>query len=88
MFRALLSCVLVSYQAVDATQSVVGIVEGVGQLVHPVIGLTVTIETHSKSRAATEEINIKNRETFNFFMFTLELNLGPNQVSNKIAFTK
>jgi hypothetical protein len=43
---------------------VVGIVEGVGQLVHPVIGLTVTIETHSNSRAATEEINIKNRELF------------------------
>lgn len=39
-----------SHQIVDATQCVIGIVERVGQLVHAIVGLTVTIETHSHSR--------------------------------------
>ena len=36
-----------SHQIVDATQRVIGIVERVGQMVHPVVGLAVSIETHS-----------------------------------------
>lgn len=39
-----------SHQIVDATQRVIGIVERVGQLVHPIVGLAVSIETHSYSR--------------------------------------
>lgn len=41
---------MLSHQIVDATQCVIGIVERVGQLVHPIVGLTVSIETHSYSR--------------------------------------
>ena len=35
------------HQIVDAAQRVIGIVERVGQLVHSVVGLAVSIETHS-----------------------------------------
>lgn len=40
-----------SYQTIDATHSLIGIVEGVGQLVHTIVGFTVSIETHPDSRA-------------------------------------
>lgn len=41
-----------TYQTVHAVQCVIGIVQGVGQLVHAVIGLTVAIETHTHCDAA------------------------------------
>lgn len=41
-----LAC-LFTHQAVHSTQAVVGVVEGVGQLVHAIIGLTVAVETHA-----------------------------------------
>lgn len=44
-----------SHQIVDATQCVIGIVERVGQMVHPVVGLAVSIETHSHGRTVKEE---------------------------------
>lgn len=42
----------VTYQTVHAAQCVIGIVEGVGQLVHAVVGLAVAIETHTHCDAA------------------------------------
>lgn len=47
-----------SHQIVDATQRVIGIVEWVGQLVHPIVGLAVAIETHSYSRTGKKRINL------------------------------
>lgn len=44
----MLACI--SHQIVDATQCVIDFVEGVGQLIHAIIGFTVPIETHSYSR--------------------------------------
>lgn len=41
-----------TYQAVHTAQRVIGVVQGVGQLVHAVIGLTVAIETHTHRDAA------------------------------------
>lgn len=41
-----LACVC-TYQAVHSTQGVVGVVEGVGQLVHAIVGLAVAVETHA-----------------------------------------
>ncbi len=41
-----------TYQTVHSSQCVIGIVQGVGQLVHAVIGLTVAIETHTHCDAA------------------------------------
>lgn len=41
-----------TYQAVHAAQRVVGVVQGVGQLVHAVVGLAVAIETHTHCDAA------------------------------------
>ena len=85
--------VIVSYQAVDPTQCVVGIVEGVGQLVHPIIGFTVTIETHSYGGAVEGKENEKNRDfvfsstrTFNprcFVAASIKLCLHPTQESRR-----
>ena len=44
-----------SYQTIDATHSLIGIVEGVGQLVHSIVGLAVAIETHSHGSAADKD---------------------------------
>lgn len=41
-----------TYQAVYTTQGVVSIVQGVGQLINTIIGLTVAIETHTHRDAA------------------------------------
>lgn len=41
-----------TYQTVHTTQRMIGVVQGVGQLVHAVIGLTVAIETHTHCDAA------------------------------------
>lgn len=34
------------HQVFHSHQGVIGVVQGVGQLIHSIIGLTVTIETH------------------------------------------
>lgn len=49
------SLALFPHQIVDATQRVIGIVERIGQLVHPIIGLTVSIETHSYGRTVKKK---------------------------------
>lgn len=43
------------YQCVDASQGVVGVVQGVEQLVHPIVGLAVPIEADTDSRAGGRE---------------------------------
>lgn len=40
-------CYICTYQTVHSCQCVIGIIEGIGQLVHPIIGFTVSIETNS-----------------------------------------
>ena len=42
------------YQHIDPGEGVVGVVQGVEQLVHPVVGLAVSIETHAHRRAVGE----------------------------------
>lgn len=41
-----------TYQTVHTVHCVIGVVQGVGQLVHAIIGLTVAIETHTHGDAA------------------------------------
>lgn len=43
------------YQRVDAGQGVVGVVQGVEQLINPVVGLAVPVEADTDSRAAGGE---------------------------------
>lgn len=42
------------YQGVDAGQGVVGVVQGVEQLVHPVVGLAVPVEADADGHAGAE----------------------------------
>lgn len=52
-----------TYQTVHAAQRVVGIVQGVGQLVDSIVGLTVAIETDAHGDAAEgRRREIKTRE--------------------------
>lgn len=44
-----------TYQTVHTAQCVISVVQGVGQLVHTVIGLAVAIETHTYCDAAGGE---------------------------------
>lgn len=44
-----------TYQAVHSCQRVIGVVEGIGQLVHAIIGFAVSIETHSHGNAAKSQ---------------------------------
>lgn len=46
-----------TYQTVHATQCVISVVQGVGQLVHTVIGLAVAVETHTNCNAVGGETN-------------------------------
>lgn len=39
-----------THQVADSTQRVIGVVERVRELVHPIVGLAVAIETHSDGR--------------------------------------
>lgn len=41
-----------TYQTVNTTKCVIGIVQRIGQLVHTVVGLTVAIETYTHCDAA------------------------------------
>ena len=42
------------YQHIDPGEGVVGVVQGIEQLVHPVVGLAVSIETHAHRSAVGE----------------------------------
>lgn len=62
-----------SHHVVDATQCVIGVVERVGQPVHPVVGLTVTIEAHSHSRTGwgrNSGLMSKGNNSFSVVLFT------------------
>ena len=48
----MLGALCFTYQTVHTAQRMIGVVQGVGQLVHAVIGLAVAIETHTHCNAA------------------------------------
>lgn len=55
--------VWVTHQTVHTAQRVIGVVQGVGQLVDTVVGLAVAIETHAHCNAA-ERGNRKGQVRF------------------------
>lgn len=52
-----------SHQTVDATQRVIGVVERIGQLVDPIVGLAVPIETHSYSTTVKRKKTSRKKKT-------------------------
>lgn len=66
-------CYICTYQTVHSCQCVIGIIEGIGQLVHPIIGFTVSIETNShgnteKSQGEKLQLVVIIRPSWNMHM--------------------